>query len=211
MAGKAGRTREMLYMFLHAPPGPGGPVPEYRVQGGMILLAKSPIDFDLDLEYGPDLRRSAGLSGAIRDGIMSGHVAESVVGGRPGYALGAEGIKAAEDCWRGADRRIRDDIACVKEMMDGMTYEETMLFMAVSFPEYLDEPGIRAGLADVRVDAACSLFKKDKGTIAKCAAIAGFAYQDFVTLLLARGIEPYEVTKEDEERVMRTIHLLADA
>lgn len=212
MAGtlKTNKTREMLYMFLHPPTGePARPVPEHYIQGGMLLLANSPLDFNLKFEDGDDLCRSAELSDVIKEGTRSGCIAEPAAGDRPEYVLSEEGRGMAEGYWQDADKQIKDFIIDVKEILDGMTYEELVLFMAVSFPKHLHESEIYKKFADVRMDVACSLFKKDKGTIAKCAAIAGLPYQDFVTVLLDRGIEPYEVTKEDEERVMKTIDILA--
>lgn len=183
-----------LYLLMYAPGNVAGcneSMPgEDWLQAEMFLLK------DTVPGIGPESGRGGpgpycrDLAGMLARGMDAGDIVQP--GGRHGpFWLSARGQEAGRRLWDGADGRTRTEISDLKTFINDMTYDEMIAHACSTFPQMAANPDIADRFDRIRIDAACSLFRREKVTLKRAAMVAGLPSGGFAGVLEGRGIPAY--------------------
>lgn len=87
------------------------------------------------------------------------------------------------------DEEVKELVDDFKDFLNDMTDNEVLTYIYAFFPEYTDEATEWERLKKNRVDRAISLFRREKLSMSKAAAMAGMNSFDFADLLRSKNIK----------------------
>ena len=144
------------------------------------------------------------LGGMLERGIRAGNIIRP--GGKSGqFWLSESGMGIGRELWKHASKLMKEEILDLKGLMNDMTYEEMIAFSHSMFPETTTNSKIIDQFERTRIDAACSLFRKDKISLERAACVAGVPRAEFIDVLEGRGIPAYVADPDGVRAAMRII------
>ena len=90
----------------------------------------------------------------------------------------------------------------LKKFMNDMTREELIAYSYSTFPNTAVNSDILDYFEETRVDAACSLFSKDKVSLKKASSVAGMSVDDFILELGRQNIPSFTVSESAFKKSM---------
>ena len=86
-------------------------------------------------------------------------------------------------------REVKDAIIDFKGFLNDLTDDEVLVFVYVSYPQFIAESARWDKLKRKRIDIAISLLNKEKISFSKASEIAGIGQIEFKNLLRQRVID----------------------
>ena len=111
--------------------------------------------------------------------------------------LTQDGLVLARDLWEKASDDLKKLVTDTKKLFNNMTKDELLSYIYSSYPEWTENSDIREQVEKKRIDAAVSLFSKEKVSLGRAAAIAGLTVLMFTSVLQERRVPIHSYSRED--------------
>ena len=114
-----------------------------------------------------------------------------------GITLTTKGKPIAQGVWESADDDDRRLVQEAKSLLNDLSRDELLALIYSTFEELTVNSDIKEEIAHKRVEAALSLFRKQKVTLERAAKIAQMPLPRFMNLLKRKGIRAVEITADE--------------
>lgn len=153
----------------------------------LFFISKNIAELEKELEfeadnYGPS---SEVITKYCEDLSNEGFIKLNKKGSKNIYKIDKLGNDYLKQSKSNLDLDLVDDI---KELFDGLTYNETLALTYFTFPEITNGSSVKSKIMDKRVELALNLYKKDKISLEKASEIAGLSYKKFLELIQENNI-----------------------
>ncbi len=117
--------------------------------------------------------------------------------GKQGITLTQRGRELAQTMWVKSNPKERELAERVKKFANDLSSDELLVFIYKRFPDYTTISDVKDSIEAKRLDAAVSLFKKDKISLSAAAEISGKSISEFREVLQSRGLPVVELSSDE--------------
>ena len=182
-----------MCMFMYQPGGTGKPNEPVQsaafLQMEMFMVSMRRPDTGLRFASHETDPYSEELHGALESWRRSGGIVEDRDGR---LRLSDKGMEMARRAWDVADDPVRKVMSAMKMQMNDMTEREAVAYTYSQHPEFAEKSKRYGEYEEFRVEAARSLYQKDKASIRLSVQISGMGHQEFVDMMAGMGINVYQ-------------------
>jgi len=114
-----------------------------------------------------------------------------------GLKLTEKGERIASALWEKEKDEVKQMIKDVKEFLGDMSRDELLVFIYSTFEEFAEESEVRDEIEQKRLKVSIDLFKKNKISLKRAAAIANVPLNEYIALLKSKNIPIYEYSDEE--------------